>query len=393
MKELFYKYLNDQCSPAEVRELLAYLNATENESVVRDLIIGSLENIDAEDEDDGSRWNPITDKIFGVIKTQIDPEKGKVVSIRRRSWVGIAAAVVLVIGGFAVFNLIKKTNPDQNIVRIDSSREQEKAGTNKAILTLADGSRLGLETVANGTVTRQGETEIVKTAHGELDYKLLNQKPTELLFNNITTPRGGQYKVILSDGSKVWLNAGSSLRFPAGFAGTERKVELTGEAYFEVAKNASMPFKVAIAGKGEVEVLGTHFNVNAYSDEATVNTTLIEGRVKVTGLSISESRIINPGEQAKVNNDGQITINKNADTEQAMAWRNGIFNFNNADLRTVFRQLSRWYDVDIKFKGPVPERQFNGEIQRDLKLEQVLKLLEKNEVFCRLEGKTLVVLQ
>ena len=399
MKELFSKYLNDQCSPAEVRELLAYCDSPENESALRDLITGSLEDMDAEDDDDEKRrWDAVTDKTFAVIKTQINPEKGKVVPILRRPWVSIAAAVVLVLGGFTVFNFFKKTDANQDVVNVDTSKQidiSKKAadpGSNKATLTLADGSTIILENAANGTVTQQGNSKIVKSAQGQLAYNLLNEKTTEVLFNSITTSRGGQYQVILSDGSKVWLNAASSLRFPAGFTGNERKVELVGEAYFEVVKNASMPFKV-IAGKGEVEVLGTHFNVNAYHDEETAHTTLLEGSVKVTGLVTGNSHIINPGEQAQVDGKGQIRINKNADTEQATAWKNGTFNFSNADLEMVLRQLSRWYDVDIRFEGAVPQRKFAGEIQRDLKLPQVLKLLEKNNVFCKLEGKTLIVKQ
>ena len=397
MKELFNKYVNDQCSPAEVKELLAYFDAPENESVLRDLINGCLEEMD--DEDEKSLWNPITDRSSAVIKAQLNPEKGKVVPILRRGWVSIAAAVVLVIGGFLVFNLIKKTDANRDVVTIDTSKQVDASqqasdpGSNKAILTLADGSTIILETAANGTLTQQGNSKIVKPAEGQLAYNLLDEKTTEVLYNSIATPRGGQYQVIFSDGSKVWLNAASSLRFPAGFTGNERKVELVGEAYFEVSKNASMPFKVAIAGKGEVEVLGTHFNVHAYHDEETAHTTLLEGSVRVTGLSTGDSHIINPGEQAQVDGKGQISINKNADTEQAIAWKNGTFNFSNADLEMVLRQLSRWYDVDIKFEGAVPQRKFAGEIQRDLKLPQVLKLLEKNNVFCKLEGKTLIVKQ
>ena len=397
MKELFNKYVNDQCSPAEVKELLAYFDAPENESVLRDLINGCLEEMD--DKDEKSLWNPITDRSSAVINAQLNPEKGKVVPILRRGWVSIAAAVVLVIGGFLVFNLIKKTDANRDVVTIDTSKQVDASqqasdpGSNKAILTLADGSTIILETAANGTLTQQGNSKIVKPAEGKLAYNLLDEKTTEVLYNSIATPRGGQYQVIFSDGSKVWLNAASSLRFPAGFTGNERKVELVGEAYFEVSKNASMPFKVAIAGKGEVEVLGTHFNVHAYHDEETAHTTLLEGSVRVTGLSTGDSHIINPGEQAQVDGKGQISINKNADTEQAIAWKNGTFNFSNADLEMVLRQLSRWYDVDIKFEGAVPQRKFAGEIQRDLKLPQVLKLLEKNNVFCKLEGKTLIVKQ
>jgi len=392
MLELFSKYLNEQCSPQEVKELLAWFSA-EDESVLRALITASLEEMDVEDKDEDSKWSSVTDRLFADIKTQIKSEKGKVVPVLKRPWVQIAAAVLLVVGGFAVFNLIKKTNPNQNVVNIDTPKQDADSGSNKAILTLADGSSIVLETAANGTVTQQGNSKIVKPANGQLAYNLLNEKTTEVLFNSIATPRGGQYQLIFSDGSKAWLNAASSLRFPVAFIGNERKVELTGEAYFEVAKNASMPFKVEIAGKGEVEVLGTHFNVSAYREEATANTTLLEGSVRVIGLATGDSHIINPGEQAQVDSKGQISVNKNADTKQAIAWKNGTFNFSNVDLAVALRQLSRWYDVDIKFEGSVPQRHFTGEIHRDLKLHQVLKLLEENNVFCRLEGKTLIVKQ
>jgi len=392
MKDIFCKYLNNQCSPQEVKELLAWFSA-EDESVLRALITASLEEMDVEDKDEDNKWSPVTDRLFANIKAQIKSEKGKVVPILKRPWVQIAAAVLLVVGGFAVFNLIKKTNPNQDVVNIDIPKQDADSGSNKAILTLADGSSIVLETAANGTVTQQGNSKIVKPANGQLAYNLLNEKTTEVLFNSIATPRGGQYQLIFSDGSKAWLNAASSLRFPVAFIGNERKVELTGEAYFEVAKNASMPFKVEIAGKGEVEVLGTHFNVSAYREEATANTTLLEGSVRVIGLATGDSHIINPGEQAQVDSKGQISVNKNADTKQAIAWKNGTFNFSNVDLAVALRQLSRWYDVDIKFEGSVPQRHFTGEIHRDLKLQQVLKLLEENNVFCKLEGKMLIVKQ
>jgi ferric-dicitrate binding protein FerR (iron transport regulator) len=391
MHELFIKYLNNDCSPAEVRELLAYFNVHENEDVLRGLIIENLENIDA--DDDESKWVRLTNELYAGIKEQLNADKPKVVPIVRRTWFRVAAAAVFLLAGFAVYNAINNTNKKQDIVQTSTSEQEIAPGSNRAVLTLADGSTIILENAVKGPLTQQGYTKISKPADGQLEYKSLNEKPKEVLFNNITTPRGGQYQLILSDGSKVWLNAASSLRFPAAFGGNERKVEISGEAYFEVAKDASRPFKVDVPGKGEVEVLGTHFNVNAYRDEPTVKTTLLEGSVKVMVLATRDKLVLNPGEQAQLQENGQITINKNADTEQALAWKTGSFHFSNADLGTVFRQLSRWYDVDVSFEGPIPQRQFDGEIQRDLKLSQVLKLLEKNNVFCRLEGKRLIVLQ
>jgi transmembrane sensor len=390
MQDLFNKYVNNDTSPEEVQELLGYFTVPENEIKLRELISDSLDFVD--DDVDNIEWNHATDEMFAGIKKQVTPEKGKVVSIsvRRLPWV---AAVVLIVGVSAVYTLIKNKNHQQEIVNVNTSKSAIAAGNNKAVLTLADGSNIILEAAADGILLQQGSATIIKVVDGELAYTSTNDKPTKILFNSIAIPRGGQYKVTLSDGSKVWLNAASSLRFPADFKGNERKVELSGEAYFEVAKNAAMPFKVEVAGKGEVEVLGTHFNVNAYPDEATVKTTLLEGRVKVMGLAGRRSSILYPGEQAQLDSTGQLSINKNVDTEHAIAWKNGNFNFSNANIEIVLRQLSRWYDVDIVFEGPVPQKQFNGEISRDLKLFQVLKLLEGNNVFCRLEGKTLIVLK
>jgi transmembrane sensor len=387
MQELFRKYLNNQCSPEEAKQFLACINDPENEFQLRNLIGETLENIDADDH--SSRWSPTTHESLAKIKIALVPEKRKTVPIYSRTWLRFTVAAILLVGIFASYNRINTRIMEAEIARTEILNPDPK--NSKATLTLADGSSILLENVENGTITQQGTTRILKTANGSLTYKILTEKPTEVLFNKITTPRGGKYQVILGDGTRVWLNAASSLRFPAAFSGTDRKVELDGEAYFEVAKNSSMPFKVEIAGKGKVEVLGTHFNINAYSDESTLNTTLLEGIVKITGPDTKDGKILNPGEQAQLSQNGKITITKYDDVAQAIGWKNGAFNFNDADVSMVMRQLSRWYDVDIIFEGPVPQRRFNGEIQLDLKLSQVLKLLEKNNLHCRLNGKNLIV--
>jgi len=398
MQDLFRKYLQNQCAPEEVESILRYFDVAENELPLRALIAESLEDVDANDEE--VKWSPALDETFASIKKQLNKEKrkliplkGKLIPLKNRTWSWKAASVVLLVLGLAVYKVIRSPDPQQNIANAAIDKQEEVPGSNKAVLTLANGSTIKLETVVKGTITQQGEAKISKPVEGQLVYNSLNEKPNKGLFNTLATPRGGQYQLVLSDGSKVWLNAASSLHFPVTFYGKERKVALTGEAYFEVAKNASMPFKVVVDGKTQVEVLGTHFNVNAYDDEGIVKTALLEGQVKVVELATGAASIISPGEQARLNSYGQISIDKNIDTEQAIAWKNGAFNFSNADLGMVFRQLSRWYDVDIVVEGSLPERQFNGEIQRDLKLTQVLKLLEKNGVYSRLEGKKLIVLQ
>jgi transmembrane sensor len=392
MQELFAKYLLNQCSAAEVKELLAHFNIPEDEKLLRQLILESFETADAETEVATS--HAALDETYASIQKHLDANKGKRVSLIHTSAFRIAAALVIIAGAAIIFQLTRNNNKNQDsIVKSDAVPQEIAPGKNKGVLTLSDGSSITLETAQNGPLTQQGNSRIEKSSDGQLAYKLLNEKPSEVFFNSIATPRGGQYQVVLSDGTKVWLNAASSLRFPAAFSGSERMVELAGEAYFEVAKNASLPFVVKVDARTKIEVLGTHFNVTAYKDESSVNTTLLEGRVKLTAIATGDSRIMNPGEQAALLDNGKISINQHTDTDQVVAWKNGTFNFNNADLGTVLRQLSRWYDVDFKFEGPVPQRQFHGEIQRDLKLSQVLMLLEKNDVFCRLEGKTLIVRQ
>lgn len=255
-------------------------------------------------------------------------------------------------------------------------------GGDKARLELADGSVLILEKVSNGSLQQQGGTQVVKQ-DGQLVYNAAQgNHPSEILYNKISTPKGGQYQVILPDGSKVWLNAGSSLRFPAAFTGKERQVELTGEAYFEIAKltnpspsgggRVRVPFKVKTYDVS-VEVLGTHFNVMAYADEESINTTLLEGSVKVSQLTTHNSQLLKPGQQAEVNETIKVF---SVDTEESVAWKNGFFQFNGADIKTVMGQIERWYDVEIDYKGKVPLKHFTGIISRNNNVSKVLDMLE-----------------
>jgi ferric-dicitrate binding protein FerR (iron transport regulator) len=344
--------------------------------------------------------------LLALIHEKIKPA-GRVTAMNLWKRVTAAAAVIIIIAGaFFLFNQLPKK--DQQLTGDQPPAADITPGGNKAVLTLSDNTVVILDNAQNGTLSQQGNTKVLKVDDGQLVYNTTGETK-ELLYNTISTPRGGQYQMTLSDGSKVWLNAASSIKFPVAFSGNERKVEITGEAYFEVAPlslkggQGKAPFIVNVAGKQEVEVLGTHFNINSYPDEASINTTLLEGKVKVTPVLNSQltpdsyrddnSQLLFPGQQSQLNTNGQISLNKNPNVEQVMAWKNGIFNFDNADLNMVLRQLSRWYDVDIVFEGPVPQRIFEGEMQRDLKLSQVLRILEKNNVHFRIEGKKLIILK
>ncbi|HQW45168.1 MAG TPA: FecR domain-containing protein, partial [Chitinophagaceae bacterium] len=275
---------------------------------------------------------------------------------------------------------IVKTTPEKNDVA---------PGGNKAILTLADGSTIILDNAANGSLTEQGNTKVIKLDDGQLAYNTLNEKPTEIVYNTISTPRGGQYQLTLADGTKVWLNAASTLRFPATFSGNERKVELTGEGYFEVAKNAAMPFKVSVNNM-TVEVLGTHFNINSYSDEASIKTTLLEGAVKVTNGDAVQ--MLSPSNQAQLTADGEIRLNRNVDIEDVVAWKNGIFNFSGTAIENIMRQISRWYDLDVSYEGAISKETFSGVVSRNSNLSQVLKIMEQAGVKFKIEGKKIIVM-
>ena len=214
--------------------------------------------------------------------------------------------------------------------------------------------------------------------------------------------------MVLADGSKVWLNAASSLRFPTAFSGPERRIEFSGEGYFEVEENAAKPFIVssipATAGNGrgvEIKVLGTHFNVNSYDDEASIKVSLLKGSVQVAqvnkdditarALKNSNAKILKPGEQAEISDSKLLQVKDDVDMDEVMAWKNGFFSFNNADLQSVMRQLTRWYDVEVVYEGNIPKRQFEGKMQRNLNLSEVLKIIETNNVHFKIKGKKIVV--
>jgi transmembrane sensor len=397
MHELFKKYLENKCSPEELKLLLKEFNIEDNEELLRVLIIQELQNEqEIRSFTAGELENSLTGS-FNAIRAKLDSEKinvvAPVVPLAKRNWFRLAVAAVFVLAVVGVYLLVNQHPVELPVANDQHLTNDILPGGNKAVLTLSNRSDINLENVSNGTIVTEGGTKISKLNDGQLVYNSLNEKPTQVLYNTVTTPRGGQYQLLLADGSKVWLNSASSIRFPVSFNGNERRVEVSGEVYFEVAKNPSMPFKVDVDGKNEIEVLGTHFNINSYADDGSIKTTLLEGSVKVTSLKTEESKLITPGQEAQLNTNGQITINKKADLDKVMAWKNGYFNFDGADTRTVMQFISRWYDVDVGYEGEVPQREFGGDIEKNLKLSQLLKILEKNDLQFRLEGKKLVVLQ
>jgi transmembrane sensor len=280
-----------------------------------------------------------------------------------------------------------KAKPKPPVASIKSQYSNDvQPARNHALLTLANGKVIDLDTT---TAAALKEVNLVKSRNGEFEFRKSGDD-TAVVYNTISAPRGGAFPFVLEDGTKVWLNAASSLRFPTVFRGGTRQVILDGEAYFEVAGNAGRDFRVNAQGM-QVQVLGTHFDINAYSDESSIKTTLLEGSVRVVQGGVNS--LLKPGEQARLTSDGSFHVVSSPDTvDLAMAWRNGYFSFDRDNIQTVMRQIARWYDVNVHYEGPVTPAIFGGDLERDLTLVQVLQILEKSQVHFRLKGKELTVL-
>lgn len=365
------KYISGNCTPEEEEVVLKYHD--------------DLNLYEYKWDDDAMGIKEVNKtEIFELIEKKI---KHRAINF---NWAAIAAILVVFLSAGLYF-FSKQQTP---IVAVKKQRTNQSndilPGSSKAILTLADGSKITLDSLKSGILAKQGNTAINKTAEGQLSYISVNSgvSSTASQLNTITTPPGGQYQVVLPDETKVWLNAASSLRFPTAFGSKERIVELSGEAYFEVAKNPSAPFKVK-AANATVEVLGTHFNVMAYPDENSIKTTLLEGSVEFSNNSIK--KMLKPGQEGSLETDGSIGV-KGVNTEDAVAWKNGFFIFNKTDIQTIMRQLSRWYGIKVVYQGVIPKDLFVGKISRNEKLSEVIRLLELTNMRFKLEGNIITIL-
>lgn len=300
-------------------------------------------------------------------------------------WPGIAAAMLVFIIGAGY--LFKR---DIILVKVQQTVQQDiPPGGNKAVLTLGNGKKVSLTDAKKGEIADESGVQLEKANDGEIIYITRHEKALKTPeFNTIETPRGGQFQINLPDGSKVWLNSTSSLKYPVYFYGaTERRVELKGEAYFEVAKDKTKPFLVKTQNQ-EVKVLGTHFNISAYIDETSVKTTLLEGSVQVSSDQMVEQ--IRPGQQA-ILEDKHFNITS-VDGQDAIAWKKGNFEFDNADIQTVMRQLSRWYDIQVIYKGEVPKIHYSGTLPRNNNISVVLNMLKKTgKINFRIDKRTVTV--
>jgi transmembrane sensor len=368
-KELLIKYKAGHCTDAEKALVEKWLFQYQNEEL--DLSDEKIEKIGQE------IW--------------LNLPKPQLRVVNKSLWLRVAAAAaVLVFLSAGLYFMFNGANGGRNSVVY---KTDIKPGSNQAILTLASGKTIVLTGAKNGELANDGNAIISKAANGEVTYNANDTtNQTSIAFNTMTTPRSGQYHLVLADGTNVWLNAESSIKYPTVFAGSERKVEITGEAYFEVAHNAAKPFRVVTNGQ-VVEVLGTHFNVNAYADEPVVKTTLLEGSVKV--MQNENVALLIPGQQAQVNRgaiNAAIKVIENADTDEATAWKNGLFQFNKASIESIMRQASRWYNVEVSYTdNKRPVKTFTGNISRNSNLSQLLEILSYTGSRFEIDGKKIIV--
>ena len=406
---LLERYRVNECTREELEELFLLVSSGDESGLMPGLQ-EQWERARVAAPATGNDWNGLFQQMMEQAR-ELDREervparsRSRMRSKRRRRWLAAITGLFFLVGGGSILRLIY-TRP-QPVVRaapaVRRFKNDVQPGGNKAILTLADGSSIVLDSAGNGTLSVQGNTKILKLASGSLAYQQNRRsaEPEGPVFNMISTPRGGQYQVVLPDGSKVWLDASSSLRFPTSFSGGLREVQLSGEAYFDVAANPQKPFRVSVfpgePGKGSelqhVEVLGTQFNVMAYADEVAVKTTLLEGAVNVGATSASMK--LTPGNQSQLDRVSAMGLKmvEDADVNAAVAWKNGYFDFNKANIETIMRQLARWYDVDVSFRGNGSrDRLFYGGIQRNLPLSAVFDILERSGVLFSIDGKKVIV--
>lgn len=381
---LFDKYFNQDASEPETEELMKLLEDAENDNDVKDLMQKAWESYGNKNELVFSK--PISEHIWNEVRVRGKfAKKAPIFTLKRFA----AAAILLIACGAGVYYFLNNQHKKESDNVAVKKHDDVAPGGNKAILTLGDGSSIVLDSASNGILAMQGSASVAKLKSGELSYKA--QKGENVIYNALSTPRGGHYKVTLSDGSIVWLNATSSLRFPVSFTGNTREVKMNGEAYFEIAKNSKQPFIVTVNDGSKIEVLGTHFNVMAYSDESEAKTTLLEGAVKVNKGNASD--ILKPGQQASIAKDGNIKVKANVNTGEATSWKEEQFSFHSTDIYAVMKQIARWYDVDVTYKGKV-SASLNGNIAMNVPLSQVLEILKlAGNVKFDIQGKKIIVSQ
>ena len=392
LSTLWQRHIQRQCTPEEEQEF-AQLLLKPSLRQHRRLLVDEL--FDQVPDTGDLMTKSQADHVFAeILETAAQQNRGKrkqAVVYAPRFWAAAAVIVIVVAAAWLLTGKNQERRSSRNQVVAVREIGPGKMG---AMLTLANGKQVLLDTIKNGIVALQ-EGVTAKIVNGALRYEGVGK---EIVYNTMTTPKGRQFQLTLPDGTNVWLNNTSSIRYPVVFTGAERHVEMTGEAYFEVTKNTRMPFRVTINNKAEIEVLGTSFNIKAYDNEADIATTLLDGAVQVAALNgtgTGKQAVLHPGQQAQINKEetnAGVHITDQVNIAKVMAWKNGLFNFDNTPLPEVMRQLERWYDIEIVYANTIPRTELVGKMTRSVTLNQLLQLLKELGVHCRLENRKLVVL-
>jgi transmembrane sensor len=388
--ELYYRYLlvgfiANSITPSEAAELLSFIESdpeSYHELMNSPEVIEELEAKAANPKIiiEAATRNRMKDRLMQAIVQR------PVRIIPWKSWIAAASIILIVSFGFWFYN--QRSN---SVVQTVTAKTQDVFApkSSKARITLGDGRTISLDSINNGVLAQQAGGTVTKTADGKIIYQQTTNNLQQAVYNTLSNPRGSKViDMTLSDGSHVWLNAGSSITFPVAFRGNERKVTMLGEAYFEITKNISMPFKVG-AGGAEVTVLGTHFNVNAYDDENDIKITLLEGAVKLAAKE--QHTILKPGQQGRLTTNGRLSTNNDIDLVEVMAWKNGNFKFNSADIQTIMRQVARWYDLEVVYEHTIPGGHYRGTVSRDVSVQKMLEIIKISGVKFRIEAKKLII--
>lgn len=380
LQDLLRQYFDDTISPSDYNELLEYLKTADQdviEQVIDEEMLSLKSGAIFSKKQSESVLNRIkSDMRFkNVIPSPQNIYQPTIIRFYQRAWFRVAAAVLVLCTAGLFMIRHGKIKGDFSRAVVKHISTPIVPGSQKATLTMSNGNVIVLSNAANGILANTAAAKIVKQHQGQIIYdaKTNNVASNEVGYNTLTTPRGGEYQVVLPDGSKVWLNAASSITYPVQFTGNERRVKLTGEAYFEVAKNKEKPFYVTM-GNAEVRVLGTHFNISAYGDDDAITTTLLEGSVQISkNHSVS---LLKPGQQAVINNKSDDIAVSEANLEDAMAWKNGYFIFSNDNITGIMKKVSRWYDVDVYYAANLNEQKFGGSYHRSKNINELLQYLE-----------------
>jgi transmembrane sensor len=398
LKRLLHQYFNNAISDADCIELLDHLNSSDS-GELNELIDTELSAMEEGPEFKGQQSRDVLNRIksdprFSKIPTVHEDAQTPIVKFYQKRWLQIAAAVLIFYtAGIIVFNNKNISTP--NKITKNTKPAIIVPGGNKAILTMAGGKTIVLDSAANGLIAKTGAGKVIKTRSGQIVYKAIssgksNIAAAEVGYNTLSTPKGGEYQVVLPDGTKVWLDAASSITYPTAFTGNERRVKLTGQAYFEVAKNKEKPFYVGI-NNVQVRVLGTHFNISAYNDDNEITTTLLEGSVQVTKNNTLS--LLKPGQQAVVSNNSDKIAVSEANIDDAMAWKNGYFIFNDDNITGIMKKVCRWYNVDVEYRGNYDDQQFGGTFYRSKSIIELLDHLQKiGKLHFTISGRRITVM-